>query len=329
MKTGQHPSIDAIRVQLGNTGSKSTISRLMKEIEDDDGGGTASVQATVSEQLHVLVANLAARLELESEERFIVLKEGYAAETKHLAETRDKAVVESQASLRLAESRQIEAAEAKTARQRAEDELDALRIEHAQTTGQFATQVTALQEHLEAAKAHAGELGRQHEHAHQALEHFRTASKEQRDRESRQHEQQIQYLQREVATAVDVGTAKQVELREALQERADAIALLTAARAEKRQLEEQVRDLKPLAERVASQAQVIEELRAHSALALQQGEAARARAAEIEQRNLELERQLAAVTAGAQTQDQVLKEILSRLSKPERKKPAKTSAASS
>jgi DNA-binding IclR family transcriptional regulator len=38
MAQGQHPSIDAIRIALGNTGSKSTIHRYLKELEEE---GTA------------------------------------------------------------------------------------------------------------------------------------------------------------------------------------------------------------------------------------------------------------------------------------------------
>ena len=38
MKAGKHPSIDAIRIELGNTGSKATIYRHLKEIEADEGG---------------------------------------------------------------------------------------------------------------------------------------------------------------------------------------------------------------------------------------------------------------------------------------------------
>jgi hypothetical protein len=30
---GRYPSVDAIRIELGNTGSKSTIQRYLKEIE--------------------------------------------------------------------------------------------------------------------------------------------------------------------------------------------------------------------------------------------------------------------------------------------------------
>lgn len=32
---GQHPSIDAIRIGLGNTGSKTTIHRYLKELEEE------------------------------------------------------------------------------------------------------------------------------------------------------------------------------------------------------------------------------------------------------------------------------------------------------
>ncbi|VAW55751.1 Tn4651 auxiliary cointegrate resolution protein T, partial [hydrothermal vent metagenome] len=35
MSKGQNPSIDAIRVELGNTGSKSTIHRHLKELEEE------------------------------------------------------------------------------------------------------------------------------------------------------------------------------------------------------------------------------------------------------------------------------------------------------
>ncbi|WP_368614351.1 DNA-binding protein [Paraburkholderia sp. BR10923] len=34
---GQHTSIEAIRIALGNTGSKTTIHRYLKELEEDEG----------------------------------------------------------------------------------------------------------------------------------------------------------------------------------------------------------------------------------------------------------------------------------------------------
>ena len=35
---GRYPSIDAVRAELGDTGSKTTIHRYLKEIEDAEGG---------------------------------------------------------------------------------------------------------------------------------------------------------------------------------------------------------------------------------------------------------------------------------------------------
>ncbi|NNC09676.1 DNA-binding protein, partial [Corallococcus exiguus] len=35
------PSVDAVRVALGNTGSKTTIHRYLRELEGEEGGGPA------------------------------------------------------------------------------------------------------------------------------------------------------------------------------------------------------------------------------------------------------------------------------------------------
>mgnify|MGYP003344303387 CR=1 FL=1 len=44
---GQHPSIDAIRIALGNTGSKTTIHRYLKELEEEEDTAFARVGARV------------------------------------------------------------------------------------------------------------------------------------------------------------------------------------------------------------------------------------------------------------------------------------------
>ena len=58
LSQGMHPSIDSIRVELGNTGSKTTISRYLKEIEEEEGGQTTGTVA-VSESISELVSRLA------------------------------------------------------------------------------------------------------------------------------------------------------------------------------------------------------------------------------------------------------------------------------
>jgi len=63
---GQHASIDAIRIALGNTGSKTTIHRYLKELEEED--GTSLVRAAaLSDAIQDLVARLAARLHEEAQ----------------------------------------------------------------------------------------------------------------------------------------------------------------------------------------------------------------------------------------------------------------------
>ena len=51
---GKHPSVDAVRVALGNTGSKTTIHRYLKELEEEDGQGVGA-KVAVSEALQDLV----------------------------------------------------------------------------------------------------------------------------------------------------------------------------------------------------------------------------------------------------------------------------------
>lgn len=326
IKAGRHPSIDAIRIELGNTGSKATIFRHLKEIEADEGGAGVP-QGSVSEELMAFVTNLAGRLEFEAQERFDALKAGHAEEVRGLKEQLEKARGEARSGRSEAERSQIELSTERTARQRVEAELAALRLEHGQVTTQLTAQLEGVQEQLKATQAQVASLEEKHIHAREALEHFRNASREQRDREARQHEQQLQYLQREVANAAEALTAKQTELRTALQEKADALAHLFAARAERRQVDDQLRELKSAAERLAVQNQLVANLRDQAQQAAQQYEILRVRASDLEQRNGELERLLAGATATAQLQGDMVKELLARISQPAPAGKAKGKAA--
>jgi len=217
IKAGKHPSIDSIRIELGNTGSKATIFRFLKEIEADE-GSTGLPQGSISDELQAFVTNLAARLEFESQERLDVLKAGHVVEVRRLNEALEKTRGEAKASRGEAERSQVELSNERATRQRVEADLDALRLEHRQVTTQLSTQLEGVREQLRDAQAHMASLEEKHTHAWDSLEHFRTASREQRDREARQHEQQLQYLQREVAQAAEALTGKHSELRAALQE---------------------------------------------------------------------------------------------------------------
>jgi chromosome segregation ATPase len=77
---GRHPSLDAVRIALGNTGSKSTIHKFLKELEADEGGG--GKPSTLSEELQELVARLAERLQSEADAIVAEARKGCAEEVR-------------------------------------------------------------------------------------------------------------------------------------------------------------------------------------------------------------------------------------------------------
>jgi cell division protein FtsB len=80
---------------------------------------------------------------------------------------------------------------------------------------------------------------------------------------------------------------------------------------------------------VAVQNQVVEDMRGQARQATQQYETLHARATDLEQRNGELERLLAGATATAQSQADMVKELLARISQqaPSGKPKGKVAAA--
>lgn len=191
VKEGKHPSIDAVRAALGDTGSKSTIHRYLKELEQE---GEGLSTASLSESLQGLVSQLAERLKHEAE------LELQAANARFDA---DRAALRTQIM-----QAQDEASRVRTQLERTEVALAGEREAHSslgvelQTertrTVQLTEQVQGLEHRLTEQAAYRQSLEEKHEHARQALEHFRTAAKEQRDLEQRRHEQQVQQLQAEI-----------------------------------------------------------------------------------------------------------------------------------
>lgn len=304
---GRHPSIDAVRIELGNTGSKGTIHKHLRELDEEEAG--QDFKANASGAIQDLVARLAERLKQEAQERVYALEARHAEQVAELEEQirlRDAELAAARKQIGQAETA---LAQEKAQRQQASEQAARLALEVAQLT----TEVAGLRERGVETQAHIASLEEKHQHAREALEHFRTSAKDQRDRELRQHEQQVQYLQSELGKANAALADKQLELRAALQEKVDTITQLQAVRAETRQLEERVRELKPLPAQMAGQAQVIEQLRDQARQLGERADEARARSTALEQHNRELERQLVAANAVVQAKDQLLADALTRL----------------
>jgi Plasmid replication region DNA-binding N-term len=67
---GRYPSVDALRQALGNTGSKSTIHRFLKELAGEDGDSAAGLRREdTARTLHDIVEQLAERLHGDAQQR--------------------------------------------------------------------------------------------------------------------------------------------------------------------------------------------------------------------------------------------------------------------
>jgi polyhydroxyalkanoate synthesis regulator phasin len=82
---GRYPSVDAVRQALGDSGSKSTIHRLLKELRDEALDAGCMRREDTGNALQALVDQLAERLHLEAGERIRQLR----AEHEQALRTRD------------------------------------------------------------------------------------------------------------------------------------------------------------------------------------------------------------------------------------------------
>lgn len=73
---GRYPSVDAVRLALGNTGSKSTIHKYLKELENEDGDMAVRRDDTARE-LHEMVEQLAGKLHAQADLRMRSLRTEY------------------------------------------------------------------------------------------------------------------------------------------------------------------------------------------------------------------------------------------------------------
>jgi len=244
---GRYPSIDAVRVELGNTGSKTTIQRYLKEIEEEEGAPAGS-QVAVSEALQDLVGRLASRLQEEADGRIAQLAEQHQAELARAQAEVEALQAEIRALQEALEKVQTELVSEQAAHRQTTEQLR----EQALRQAQAAQQVADLQERLEVEAQHRASIEDKHQQARQALEHFRDAAKEQRDNEQRQHEQQVQYLQGEIRTLNDTLNEKRQEALHGHEQNARLTTELSQTQKRLRDAEAQLRTLNTLQQQLAT-----------------------------------------------------------------------------
>lgn len=227
---GINPSVDAIRIELGNTGSKTTIHRYVRELEEAE-SSRLDDEALLSATLKEMIGRLATALHKEANQIVVQAKDTFQAEKATLIDQ-----------VRALQLKNTEITEAKMDLGRA---LEAERTDHAATkeilqntlikAERLEQQVSGLGEQLTENQKHLASLEEKHKNARDALEHFRTAAKEQREQEARRHENQIQSMQAELRLANQTLVVKQTEITQLNRDNAQFVSDLSTARKQLKQ----------------------------------------------------------------------------------------------
>ncbi len=204
---GENPSIDAVRIELGNTGSKTTIHRYLKEIEDFDPRPRAS-RERLSDELTELVAGLLERMTEEGEEAIAHAQAVFDGQRIQL-EKKYEALNAELTFLQRQFDSQKAALEAQT------EELlicqAGLQTEITRNA-RLSQNCSDLELRVQEKDEQIRSLEEKHLHSRDALEHYRNAVKEQRDQEQQRHEGQLQLVQVELRQLQQTLMVKQDEL---------------------------------------------------------------------------------------------------------------------
>ena len=314
---GTNPSVDAVRVALGNTGSKTTIHKYLKELEAED-GGAGNKRSSISDSLQDLVERLAARLQEEAEEGITALRaEADVKVATHVASLQAAQMENSQLRSRVSEL--------ETALEKQGAALVASQADHqSESTMRLIAeqQVEDFKQRLAENEAHRQSLEEKHLHARQALEHYRQSVKEQREADIRRHEQQVQQVQSELRLAQQAIAVKQDETTRLNQEGAKLVAELSHAKQDLyeqltrgRKLEEKIDTLQSLNTHAADTERQLVGKIAEAELLAEQLRDAKDQMAPVRAQVRELELLLAQANAKLQAQEQIGEQLRTYLDK--------------
>ncbi|TFF41696.1 DNA-binding protein [Pseudomonas sp. RIT623] len=192
---GVHPSIDAVRIELGNTGSKTTIHRYLRELGRQPKAGLEGT-ACLSQPLATLVEQLASQLQAEGQARIEAAEAALNQQGEQL-----------QAQLALAQRALAAAHQHNEAQARqlatAQERLQAEQLHSAslkQALGEVQLRLADKDEQIRSLEA-------KHRDAREALELYRT----QREQEQRRIDTQVRQVQGQLQTLQQGALAHQQE----------------------------------------------------------------------------------------------------------------------
>lgn len=179
-----------MRVELGNTGSKTTISRYLKELEPFNPEPAAS-RERMGEMLNGMVQTLLDQLMEEGQEVISQATTAYDLQRAAL----ENQIIGLRSELVTAQ-RNSATQQAAIETQNAEFAIthSSLQAELTRNAG-LSHHCTVLESLVAEKDKHIQSLEEKHVQARGALEHYREAAKEQRDQDQRKHESQLHELQ--------------------------------------------------------------------------------------------------------------------------------------
>ena len=204
---GEHPSIDAVRIEMGNTGSKTTIHRYMKELDD----GAEPEQAPsepIDDELTSLVSRLAQRLKEQAQEPIDQARAQFEQQRKDLETQLHEA---REANTELQQQYEIQSLALTQESAELHDTRSMLQSEQTRNAG-LNQALADFELRLQDKDEQIRSLEEKHLHAREALEHYRNAVKDQREQEQRRHEGQVQQIQMELRQAQQSALVRQDEI---------------------------------------------------------------------------------------------------------------------
>lgn len=204
---GENPSIDAVRIEMGNTGSKTTIHRYLKELDESETRQTIT-EAPIDDELGELVARLAQRLKEKAQEPIdLALAQFQQQKAALLAQVEELEATHSQ----LKQQFDIQAAALAEESASLQSTRSSLQTEQTRNAG-LSQACSDYELRINDKDEQIRSLEEKHLHARDALEHYRNAIKDQREQEQRRHEGQLQQVQAELRQAQQSAMVRQDEI---------------------------------------------------------------------------------------------------------------------
>ncbi|WP_282351872.1 DNA-binding protein [Pseudomonas sp. PS01303] len=203
---GVYPSIDAVRVEIGNTGSKTTIARYLKQLES--AGSEANPRERMSGALRGVVESLLDQVQEEGSQAFLEARAEFEHERKLLI-TRAEVFESELDELKLGFDAQgqilaTQTEELKTTQSTLQTEITR-NARLTQSNSDFEVRIQEKDGQIQS-------LEQKHTHAREALEHYRASIKEQRDQDLNRHESQVYQMQQELTVLQQTLMVKQEEI---------------------------------------------------------------------------------------------------------------------